>query len=165
RNESSWSGYTASAALGASWEHQIGRYSVRPEGNIQYFMLTEDARQEAGGGDGFDLAIDERDGHLLTATAAVAFGASFGQNQWFRPEIRVGWRQNISFDAGDTTARFLSGGAPFTLAADTIEGGGPLVGFRLNFGNELGALSVEGDAEMIDDYVRYSLLLRATFRF
>ena len=42
---------------------------------------------------------------------------------------------------------------------------GPLLGFRLNVGNELGMLSVSADAEMIDDYVRYMLLLRASFRF
>lgn len=44
-------------------------------------------------------------------------------------------------------------------------GGGPILGFRLNFGNELGMLSLTGDAELLEDYVRYSLLLRASFRF
>ena len=48
---------------------------------------------------------------------------------------------------------------------DAIEGGGPILGFRLNFGNELGMLSLTGDAELLEDYVRYSLLLRASFRF
>lgn len=165
RNESSWSGFTAAAAAGASYERQFGRYSIRPEVRAEYFMLSEEDRIETGGGDAFDLIIDERDGHIFSATAAVNFGAAFGQDQWFRPEFHLGWRQNISYDAGLTTARFASGGPAFILAADTIEGGGPVAGFRLNFGNAMGALSLEGDAEMIDEYVRYSLLLRATFRF
>ena len=165
RNESSWSGFTAAAAAGASYERQFGRFSIRPEVRAEYFMLSEEDRIESGGGDGFDLIIDERDGHIFSATAAVNFGASFGQDQWFRPEFHLGWRQNFSYDAGLTTARFASGGPAFILAADTIEGGGPVAGFRLNFGNAMGALSLEGDAEMIDEYVRYSLLLRATFRF
>ncbi|MDO1559963.1 autotransporter domain-containing protein [Brevundimonas sp. 2R-24] len=165
RTESSWNGYTLAAAGGASYEHTFGRYSIRPELMVEYFMLSEDSHEESGGGAGFDLGIDSRDGHVLSSTAAVSFGAAFGQNRWFRPEVRLGWKQNISVEAGETTARFLSGGAPFLLTPDTFEGGGPLIGFRLNVGNEMSFLSLEGDAEMIDDYIRYNVLLRATFRF
>jgi len=92
-------------------------------------------------------------------------GYGFGRNGWLRPELRIGYRQNISVDAGETIARFASGGQAFTLTPDAIEGGGPILGFRLNFGNELGMLSLTGDAELLEDYVRYSLLLRASFRF
>ena len=165
RSESDWSGYTLAAAAGASYDHRIGRYSIRPEFITEYFFLSEEAHTESGGGDGFDLAIDERDGHMLSSIAAVTFGAGFGENGWLRPELRLGWRQNWSFDGGTTVARFASGGAPFALTSDSIEGGGPSVGFRLNLGNELGFLAIEADAEKIEDYVRYALLLRATFRF
>lgn len=165
RSESDWSGYTLAAAAGASYDHRIGRYSIRPEFITEYFFLSEEAHTESGGGDGFDLAIGERDGHMLSSIAAVTFGAGFGENGWLRPELRLGWRQNWSFDGGSTVARFASGGAPFTLTSDSIEGGGPIVGFRLNLGNELGFLAIEADAEKIEDYVRYALLLRATFRF
>lgn len=165
RSESDWSGYTLAAAAGASYDHRIGRYSIRPEFITEYFYLSEEAHTESGGGDGFDLAIDERDGHMLSSIAAVTFGAGFGENGWLRPELRLGWRQNWSFDGGTTVARFANGGAPFALTSDSIEGGGPIVGFRLNLGNELGFLAIEADAEKIEDYVRYALLLRATFRF
>lgn len=162
---SDWSGYTLSAAAGASYDHRMGRYSIRPEFVTEYFRLSEEAHTESGGGDGFDLAIDERDGHILSSIASVTIGAGFGENGWLRPELRLGWRQNWSYDAGTTMARFASGGSPFALAADSIEGGGPIVGLRLNLGNELGFLAIEADAEMIDDYMRYALLLRASFRF
>ena len=102
---------------------------------------------------------------MFSATTAINFGMKMGQDDWLRPELRVGWRQNISVDPGETIARFRSGGGDFTLTPDTIEGGGPILGFRLNVGNELGMLSVSADAEMIDDYVRYMLFLRASFRF
>ena len=92
-------------------------------------------------------------------------GYGFGQNGWIRPEVRVGYRHNFSVDVGETEARFASGGDYFRLKADGIEGGGPILGFRMNLGNDLGMLSIEGDAEMIDDYIRYALLLRASFRF
>lgn len=162
---SDWSGYTLAAAFGASYDHRVGRYSIRPEFTTEYFFLSEEGHTESGGGDGFDLVIDERDGHLLSSIAAVTFGAGFGENGWLRPEIRIGWRRNWSYDGGTTVARFVNGTTPFTLTSDSIEGGGPIVGFRLNLGNELGFLAIEADAEKIEDYVRYALLLRATFRF
>jgi hypothetical protein len=164
-NESSWNGFTMAAAGGLSYEREFGRFTIRPEAYVEYFSLSEDGHVEEGGGDGFDLEIDDRDGHMFSATTAINFGMKMGQDEWLRPEIRVGWRQNISVDPGETIARFRSGGGDFTLSPDTIEGGGPIVGFRLNVGNELGMLSVSADAEMIDDYVRYMLFLRASFRF
>ncbi|RZJ01146.1 MAG: autotransporter outer membrane beta-barrel domain-containing protein [Brevundimonas sp.] len=164
-NESDWNGFTLAAAGGASYERTFGRYSIRPEIYGEYFSLNEDGHVEDGGGDGFDLEIDDRQGHLLSATAAINFGMAMGQDSWLKPELRVGWRQNISVDPGETIARFRSGGGDFTLTPDTIEGGGPILGFRLNIGNELGMLSISADAEMIEDYVRYMLFLRASFRF
>lgn len=164
-NESDWNGFTLAAAGGVSYERNFGRFSVRPEAYAEFFSLSEDGHVENGGGDGFDLEIDDRDGHMFSATAAINVGMRMGDNDWLRPEVRVGWRQNISVDPGDTIARFRSGGGDFTLASDTIEGGGPILGFRLNVGNELGMLSVSADAEMIEDYVRYMLFLRASFRF
>ncbi|KQY93098.1 MULTISPECIES: autotransporter outer membrane beta-barrel domain-containing protein [unclassified Brevundimonas] len=164
-NESDWNGFTLAAAGGASYERSYGRFSIRPEIYAEYFSLSEDGHVEEGGGDGFDLEIDDREGHLFSATAAVNLGMGMGENSWLRPELRVGWRQNISVDPGETIARFRSGGPDFTLAGGSIEGGGPIVGFRLNVGNELGMLSISADAEMIEDYVRYMLFLRASFRF
>ncbi|MFN3815915.1 autotransporter domain-containing protein [Brevundimonas sp.] len=165
RADADWNGYTVTAAAGASYERNFGRYSLRPEVIVEYFGLNEDGFEETGGGDGFDLAVEDREGHIFSSTAALNFGMGFGENQWLRPEIRVGWRQIISHDGGITTARFLSGGSPFDLAADSLEGGGPIVGLRLNVGNDLGMLAIEADAEFLDDYVRYALLLRASFRF
>jgi len=163
--ESDWNGFTLAAAGGVSYERQYGRFTIRPEAYAEFFSLSEEGHVEEGGGDGFDLDIDDRDGHMFSATAAINLGMRMGDNDWLRPEVRLGWRQNFSVDPGETTARFRSGGGDFTLSPDTIEGGGPVLGFRLNVGNELGMLSVSADAEMIDNYVRYMLFLRASFRF
>ena len=164
-NTSDWHGWTAAAAGGASYERHFGRLNFRPEVYAEYFHLSEGARTEVGGGDGFDLDIDERDSHIFSAVAAMNIGYGFGRNGWIRPEVRIGYRQNLSVDAGETIARFASGGPDFILSPDAIEGGGPILGFRLNVGNELGMVSLTGDAELLEDYVRYSLLLRASFRF
>ncbi len=164
-NNSEWHGFTLAAAAGASYERNFGRLNVRPEGYVEYFGLNEEDRVEEGVGDGFDLEIDEREGHLFAAVAAVNVGYGFGTDGWIRPELRLGWRQNISVDPGETIGRFASGGPDFRLTPNTIEGGGPIAGFRLGIGNELGLLSIAADAELLEDYVRYTLLLRASFRF
>jgi hypothetical protein len=164
-NESDWNGFTLAAAGGVSYQRDFGRFSIRPEAYAEFFSLNEEGHVETGGGDGFDLSIDDRNGHLFSATAAINVGMSMGENSWLRPEMRVGWRQNISVDPGETIARFRSGGPDFTLDGGSIEGGGPIVGLRLNIGNELGMLSINADAEMIEDYIRYMLFLRASFRF
>lgn len=165
RNEASWNGVSLTAAGGASYERNFGRFSVRPEIYAEYFALNEDGYTETGGGDGFDLQLEDRKGHMFSATAAINIGMAMGDNSWLRPELRVGWRQNISVDPGQTIGRFASGGPDFILDPASVEGGGPLIGFRINVGNELGMLSVSGDAELIDNYVRYMLFLRASFRF
>ncbi|NBB51740.1 autotransporter outer membrane beta-barrel domain-containing protein [Rhizobium sp. CRIBSB] len=164
-NESSWNGYTLSASGGVSYERQYGIFGLRPEAYVEYFSLHEDARTEDGAGDSFDLSIDERDGHMFSAVAAMNISMNMGERSWLKPELRFGWRQNVSVDPGETIARYVSGGPDFRLSPDSIEGGGPIAGLRLNIGNELGMLTVSADAEMIEDYIRYMLFLRASFRF
>jgi hypothetical protein len=165
RNEADWNGVSLTAAAGASYERNFGRFSFRPEVYAEYFALNEDGYTETGGGDGFDLQLDDRKGHMFSATAAINIGMAMGDNSWLRPELRLGWRQNISVDPGQTIGRFASGGPDFILDPASVEGGGPLIGLRVNVGNELGMLSVSADAELIDNYVRYMLFLRASFRF
>ncbi|MBX9575919.1 MAG: autotransporter domain-containing protein [Caulobacteraceae bacterium] len=164
-NTSSWNGWTVALAGGASYERTYGRFTIRPEVYAEYFSLSEDAHEESGAGGAFDLEIDEREGHMFSAVAAMNVGMSLGERSWLKPELRLGWRQNISVDPGVTMGRFVGGGTDFAITPDGIEGGGPIIGFRLNVGNELGMLSISADAEMIEDYVRYMLLLRASFRF
>src|SRR5690606_14205842 len=79
-NESDWSGVTLTAAGGVSYERKFGRFSIRPEAYAEYFSLSEEGHVETGGGDGFDLDIDDRDGHMFSATAAVNIGMAMGDN-------------------------------------------------------------------------------------
>ena len=164
-NEAEWDGYTLSAAAGASYQWTIGRLTLRPEAYAEVFSLSEGSRRESGGGDSFDLEVDDREGHLANAVALVNISYGFGQNGWIRPNLRLGWKHRLAYDAGETVARYLSGGDSFVLDGDDFTGGGPILGFGLSLGNAMGRLTVSGDAQLLEDYVRYSLLLRANFRF
>ena len=164
-NEASWTGYTLAGAAGVSYSHDFGRLTLTPTAYVDWFSLYEGSRTENGGGDAFDLQIDDRTGHLARGTAALNIGYAFGRDRAMRPELTLGWRQMLSADYGDTIARYVSGGSDFVLGGQAVEGGGPLVGLGFTIGNSLGAVTVSGDAQMLEDYVRYSLLLRASFRF
>jgi outer membrane autotransporter protein len=164
-NEADWDGFTLSAAAGFAYEKHFGRLSLRPEVYAEVFSLTESSRTESGGGDAFDLEVDGRDGSVSSATAVLKVGYGFGQDQLIRPELKLGWKQILAADAGETVARYVSGGSDFTLYSDAVTGGGPVAGLGLTIGNAMGSFTVSGDAQLLEDYVRYSLLLQATFRF
>jgi hypothetical protein len=161
---SDWNGISAAAAAGASYEMRFGgRYFLRPDASIEYFYLREGEQKESGGSGA--LSVDERTGHLLVAKLMVSLGARFGDQGWLQPELRLGWRQNISADTGTTVGRFLAGGDSFSLVSDDLQGGGPVLGFRILANGQLGYVSLEGEAELLDLYSRYSLMLRAGYRF
>ncbi|MFN6982645.1 MAG: autotransporter outer membrane beta-barrel domain-containing protein [Brevundimonas sp.] len=163
--DADWDGYTLSAAGGVSYEHRFGRLSLRPEVYAEYFSLTEGSRRESGGGDAFDLEIDGRTGHIASATAALKIGYGLGRDQMFRPELKLGWKEILSADYDETTARYISGGDSFSLTGEPISGGGPVLGLGMTMANGLSSLTLSGDAQLLEDYVRYSFLLRATFLF
>jgi hypothetical protein len=178
--DSTWSGYSFDAAAGISYEMDLGRWFIRPEANTEYFYLKENSRTETGGaepacsatittdcgGDAFDLAIGPREGHYFTATGLLNVGGKFGVDQWLQPEIHLGWTQYISVDPGVTRAYFVNNPAdPFNLYADTLNGGGPVIGFRLLANGAAGFIALEGDADLMKMYKRYQLMIRAGYRF
>lgn len=163
--DADWDGYTLSAAGGLAYEHRFGRLSLRPEAYAEYFSLTEGSRRESGGGDAFDLEIEGRTGHVASATAALKIGYGFGRDELYRPEIKLGWKQILSAEYDETTARYVSGGDSFSLTGEPLSGGGPLLGLGFTMANGLSSFTVSGDAQLLEDYVRYSFLMRATFLF
>jgi hypothetical protein len=165
RYKSDWTGYSLSAGTGASYDVRYGKWYGRAEGQIEYFYLNEGAHDESGSNAGLRYRYDDRIGHLLKAEATLNFGRRFGQDGWLTPEIRLGWRQNISSDLGVTTFRIGSGTTRVVLHPDQMAGGGPIIGFRLTAGSAMGFLGLEGDAILLDNYEMYSLMLRGGFRF
>lgn len=165
RYKSDWTGYSFSGGTGASYDVRYGKWYGRAEGQLEYFFLNEDAHDETGSNAGLRYRYDERTGHLFKAEATLNLGRRFGQDGWLTPEIRLGWRQNISSDLGQTTFRIGSGATRVVLNPDQIEGGGPIIGFRLTAGSAMGFLGLEGDAILLDNYEMYSLMLRGGFRF
>lgn len=164
RNTADWKGLTANAYAGAAYEQKFGRFFARPEGRLDYVWLREGKRAEKGGGNGFDLTVDKRTSSNLSGEMGVVFGADFGKNVWWRPEVRVGYRQTLAGSVGDTVARF-NGGNPFTLAALDDKDGAITAGIALRAGTPMSYLAIEGGVEATKKQKRYNLRLAGRAMF
>jgi hypothetical protein len=164
KNSAKWGGATFNAFGGVAYEAKLGRYYARPEGRIDYVWLREGKRTEKGGGSGFDLTVDERTSSNLSGEFGIAFGADFGKDVWWRPEVRVGYRQTLAGEVGDTTARF-TGGNPFTMTALDDKQGAATLGFSLKAGTPMSYLALEGGVEAAKKQKRYNLRLAGRAMF
>jgi len=163
-NSADWNGATLNAFAGAGYEQKFGRYFVRPEGRVDYVWLREGERKETGAGSGFDLTVEERTSSNLSGEFGIAFGADFGKEVWWRPEVRVGYRQTLAGETGDTVARFKNGN-PFTLAALDDKQGAATLGFALKAGTPMSYLALEGGVEAAKKQKRYNLRLSGRAMF
>ncbi|CAN5126237.1 autotransporter outer membrane beta-barrel domain-containing protein [soil metagenome] len=171
-NSAKWTGYTFNAFAGTAYEAKFGRYYARPEARLDYLFLQEGARNEKGGEDATDPTQDgldqnraKRKSDSLTGDVGVAFGADFGRDLWWRPEVRVGYRQTLAGKIGDTTVRYASGGNPFTVAAMNEKDGAVTLGFALRAGTPMSYLAIEGNAEAAKKQKRYNLKLTGRAMF
>jgi len=126
RANADWNGMLYSGSGGMSYEHIVGRFSLRPNVGLEYYKLNEDAYRETGGGTAYDLTVRKRSSDELAVTAALAAGINFGGDnryeQWSRIEVEGGRRERIAGALGRTTASFGSGTA-FILDPEARGGG------------------------------------------
>jgi outer membrane autotransporter protein len=157
-----WSGWIADVHAGASYEAQMGWAYARPELSVDYLRLSEDGYQEAGGGPAFDLKVDSRTGDLLTGEALLALGARFGDEAWWGPELKLGWRAKLAGNPGKTTARFAEGTA-FTLDPEAVASGGAVA--RLGIKGEAQQVLYSFDAGTVFDTGYREYDVRGVVRF
>ncbi|HYE44284.1 MAG TPA: autotransporter outer membrane beta-barrel domain-containing protein [Caulobacter sp.] len=162
--DSNWNGYLGVASAGTSYEGRLGRYYVRPTVSVDYLYFHEGERVESRGGDAFNQTVQARDSSRLSALAELTFGATYGRDSWWRPELRVGYRQHLAGQVDDTTFRFTNG-AWVTLPASAPGDGAVLIGFSLQAGTSMSHLAVEGDYEAVDGEDRYSLRMSGRMMF
>ena len=96
--------------------------------------------------------------------AAMTFGATFGHDLWWRPEVRVGYRQRLAGSLGDTVASFR-GGNPFSLTADNRKDGAVTLDMALRAGTPMSYVAVEGGVAAAKRTKRYNLRLAGRMMF
>ncbi|MDB5452935.1 MAG: autotransporter, partial [Caulobacteraceae bacterium] len=163
-NSADWNSVLGQAFASVAYEQGFGRFYLRPEGRVDYLYLSEGARQESGGGAGFDVSVAKRHSSSLDAMAAMTFGATFGHDLWWRPEVRVGYRQRLAGSLGDTVASF-SGGSPFSLTADDRKDGAVTLDMALRAGTPMSYVAVEGGVAAAKRTKRYNLRLAGRMMF
>ena len=162
--DSGWNGFTGLASASAAYEANLGAIYIRPLVSIDYLYLSEGSRQESGGQDAFNLFIEDRTSSRLTGTAEVAFGATFGRELWWRPEIRLGYRQNLGGEMGQTVFRFKNGQL-VALDPDEMGDGAAIIGLSVKAGTPMSYVAIEGQYESSDGEDRYNLQLAGRMMF
>ncbi len=161
--DSTWNAGTANLFAGTSYEAKFGRYYARPEGRLDYVWLSEGAHSEKGT-TGSEQAIAKRTSSNLSGDFGIAFGADYGKDVWWRPEVRVGYRQTLAGKVGDTVARF-TGGDRFVMSAMNDKQGAATLGFSLKAGTPMSYLALEGGVEAAKKQKRYNLRLAGRAMF
>jgi len=162
RAKSDWGAWMADAYAGVSYEWRVGGFYARPELSASYLRLAEDGYSEKGGGSGFDLTVDSRTGDLLTGQALLAVGWRFGDEVYWAPEIKAGYRAKLAGGPAKTTAHF-EGGEDFTLDPEDVFKGGAVVRAGLRGGAARVLYAVNAGATFDGDYEEYDV--RAVLRF
>jgi hypothetical protein len=159
-----WNGYFADGHVGAEYEQHIGGFYVRPELSFDYLYLNQAAHDETGAGPGFDLNVAQQVSQRGVAAALVSFGAQYGHDVWFRPEVFGGYREVAFGTIGDTVASF-SGATPFSLAPGDVNGGWVVAGFAIKAGTQLSYVAIEGEADLKNNEQRYDVYLSGRAMF
>ncbi|HEY5107523.1 MAG TPA: autotransporter outer membrane beta-barrel domain-containing protein [Caulobacteraceae bacterium] len=161
---SNWTGVFFDGHAGVGYEAKFGRFYARPELSADYLRLTENARKDAGGGNGFDLDVADRTSTRLSGAGLMTLGYQWGQQGWLRSEFTGGYREIFSGEIGDTVANF-SGGSPFTIVPGNDKGGWVTIGFAIKGGTQYSYVALEGDADFRSGETRYDLFVAGRSMF
>ncbi|MCE3288625.1 MAG: autotransporter protein [Caulobacter sp.] len=156
--DSEWGGWTGAASASVNYEARFGRFYLRPTASLDYILFNEGERVEGGGSDAFDQTVKARKSSRLSAGGEIAFGATYGREVWWRPEVRLGYRQTLAGEVGDTVFRFTDG-QWVTLPASEAGEGAAVIGFSLKTGSATSYVAVEGEYEAAEGEDRYNLML------
>jgi hypothetical protein len=157
RAKSDWNGYTLSGRFGLAYRWSLndhflgGGWFIQPQTHLDYFMLNENAYTEDASEtiNQLALAISSREGQETSGTATVVFGRKIGTGIVWRPSFEVGVRDVFTGDAGDTTARYLSGGPSFTLTPADIQGAAGIARVKIKASSEYYELGLEAGGEVL----------------
>ena len=103
-------------------------------------------------GSGFALAVNSRSGSMGSGTATVVLGRSTGTDFRFRPELELGVRDAFSGSAGNTTARFVSGGSPFVLNPTDLSGVGGIARVGVKMSTDFYEIGLHAGMEVRDHF-------------
>ena len=140
--------------VGGSYEQGLGGgFYLRPQLHLDYFGMNEGGFKENDTiGTGFALAVNSRSGSEGSGTATVVLGRSTGTDFRVRPELELGVRDAFSGSAGNTTARFVSGGSPFVLNPTDLSGVGGIARVGVKMSTDFYEVGLHAGVEVRDHF-------------
>lgn len=105
------------------YELSYGRALIRPEVGLRFLHLSEPSYTESGGGDGFDLTIDQRTTTSVRARTGVSAAWNFDRDYgYFRPHARLAIAQELGDDSLTTSGSFVGSNETFALVNEDLVG-------------------------------------------
>ena len=162
-----WDGSQIAASARVRYSTELLGLTTEPFVSADFLSITEDAYEETGGGNGVNLAVDERTYESLRANVGLRVGKVFqmqpsiydtGIPGTIHPQLTLAWSQELNDDPLEADYRYLSGGDEFTLFADP-EDGAAIVGADIAYENEYAKLHL-GVSGTVGDTTE-ALILRA----
>jgi hypothetical protein len=140
--------------VGGSYEYGLGGgFYVRPQLHLDYFGMNEDSFKENDTiGSGFALAVNSRTGSVGSGTATLVLGRSTGTDFRVRPELELGVRDAFGGSAGNTTARFVSGGSSFVVNPTDLSGAGAIARVGLKVSTDFYEVGLHAGIEVRDHF-------------
>jgi uncharacterized protein YhjY with autotransporter beta-barrel domain len=163
-----WKGNTVQAAGRASYEIPLSFLRFRPYVAADYLGLNQDAySEEATTLPSLALVTGSSSSHLATASAGVMLAAHFDTGSTFRidPEITLGYKSVLSYDASPASAHFFGQTTNFELGRGTDPASAVLAGFGVNVSSQYLNVKLGYDAEISDTSITHygSVTLRLAF--
>jgi hypothetical protein len=140
--------------VGGSYEQGLGNgFYLRPQLHLDYFGMNEDSFKETDTiGRGFALAVNSRSGSVGSGTATLVVGRSSGTDFRVRPELELGVRDAFGGSAGNTTARFVSGGSSFVLNPTDLSGVGGVARVGVKMSTDFYEIGLHAGVEVRDHF-------------
>jgi uncharacterized protein with beta-barrel porin domain len=168
--DAQWNGSSYNFGARASYTLPMGFLNMKPFIAADYMKVTEDAYAEtAANFDEIALIADSAESTLSTASYGLSFTGNFGSDDAFRfkPELSVGYRNVLTWDAPSTSYRFAGNAtaAPFLLHPGQIPEDGIVAGLGLNVESQFLNIKLGYDTEISDTATTHygSITLRMAF--
>ncbi len=165
-----WSGSSYNVGARASYTVPLGFLDMRPFVAADYMKLNEDGYTEtANGFEEIALIADSGESTLATASYGLSFTGNFGSDDAFsfKPELSVGYRNVLTWDAPSTSYRFVGDptGTPFILHPGQEPEDGIVAGLGLNVESQFLNIKLGYDTEISDNATTHygSVTLRMAF--
>ena len=155
--EGDWSAWQYGGSAQAGYRLALGWFGATLSGNVSYLRLEEDAYEETGGGEGVNLAVDERTTTSLRAGGGMALDARIRSGGILViPTLRGGILREFEDGAQAFDVRFAAGTQTFSVTTPppettTYHGGGGIA-----FVTGGATFSFDYDAEFADDYFAHA---------